>query len=324
MDRPTLIQRFNRRFPYPVRLGLIALVGLGLLPLVQASQVYGLLFYHVVTDPTRSCPMPQLLRTPGLNSELMEHRARAEKDARVVARDPQLGIIQVSSLGHSLWVKDSGDSMNGEALIPYLIAEHLWMGGSNPAESVQPGDTVIDCGAHVGTFTADALARGARLVISIEPDATNLECLRRNFAREIAGKRVILIPKAAWSEETTLKFTISDLNSGMNSAVIRTGTREIDVPATTIDAIVREHGIDRVDYLKMDIEGAERHALRGGMETLKRDRPRMMLEAYHLEDDHEVLPRLLREAHSGYQEVCGPCERDLRTNSWRPYVLYYR
>jgi FkbM family methyltransferase len=324
MARPTLIQRFNRRVPYPLRLLLAAVAGLGLLPVLKTSMAYGIILYQAASDDRRSCPTPQLLRSPALNARFATQRARAIASTKVVARDPSYGIIQVATLGKSFWVKDSGETLNGEALVPYLVAEHLWMGKVNPVESVQPGDTVIDCGAHIGTFTSDALARGAHRVFAIEPDATNLECLRRNFSQEIAASRVILVPKAVWSEETILNFNISDLNSGMNSAVIRTGTREIEVPATTIDAIVREHGIDRIDYLKMDIEGAERHALRGAMDTLKRDRPRVMLEAYHLEDDHQVLPRLLREAHADYQEVCGPCERDQRTNSWRPYVLYYR
>lgn len=324
MKKDSLLARFNRRVPYPVRLLVVVALGLSMLPLVQGAQFYGFLIYQGLMKTEHPCSVMKVLQAPSIFDEFARVESAEKQAARVLAKDAELGIVEVATRERSFWVKETGAEMDGLKLIPYLVAEHAWMSRANPSDTVRPGDTVIDCGAHVGTFAADALARGAKQVIAIEPDQTNIECLRRNFRKEIATGQLVLVPKAAWSEETLLKFTISDANSGMGSAVIKTGTREIEVPATTIDAIIRDYGIERVDYLKMDIEGAERHALQGGLETLKRFRPRLMLESYHLPDDPVVLPAILRQAHADYREICGPCERPGQHTHWRPYVLYFK
>ena len=66
---------------------------------------------------------------------------------------------------------------------------------------------------------------------------------------------------------------------------------EGDVPMTTIDETVRELGLPSVDFVKMDVEGAEPLALRGAAESIARFRPRLSLCTYH-DTEH---PRLLRE-----------------------------
>ena len=59
--------------------------------------------------------------------------------------------------------------------------------------------------------------------------------------------------------------------------------------------LVEELKLDRVDFIKFDIEGAEHQALRGARETLRRLRPRLAMSAYHLPDDARTLPAEVRE-----------------------------
>jgi hypothetical protein len=73
----------------------------------------------------------------------------------------------------------------------------------------------------------------------------------------------------------------------------------------------------------MDIEGAERPALRGAAQTLKRSKPRLMLDTYHLEDDQVVLPKLINASNKSYQETCGPCEVSDKTRLLVPHVTYF-
>ena len=65
---------------------------------------------------------------------------------------------------------------------------------------IRRGDIVLDAGANVGVFTRKALWAGASKVIAIEPAPENLECLRRNFAAEIADGRVVVYPKGVWDK----------------------------------------------------------------------------------------------------------------------------
>ena len=68
------------------------------------------------------------------------------------------------------------------------------------------GDTVIDCGAHVGLFTRSALNHGASRVVAIKLDPANLHCLRENLAGEIAEGKVTLIEARVWDTRTTLSL----------------------------------------------------------------------------------------------------------------------
>ena len=54
--------------------------------------------------------------------------------------------------------------------------------------------------------------------------------------------------------------------------------------------MLRAVGVAKVDFIKMDIEGAERDALKGAAQTLKTYKPRLMLDMYHRPDDAVVLP----------------------------------
>lgn len=244
---------------------------------------------------------------------------------RVVAgeRDGQLDLMRVKAPHREFWIKPQGEEMDGARLLSYLLAEHEWMEGVNEGEQVSRGDTVIDCGAHVGVFTDYALRRGARKVVSVEPEPTNAAALRRTFAKEIAEGRVIVVEKAAWSAETTLDFTLSTQNSGMNSAVMPQSGGKIAVSAVRLDTLMGELGVEKVDYIKMDIEGAEREALKGAEQTLKRDKPRLMVEFYHLSDDPEVLPKIIWGARPDYRQVPGPVWRPKNGDCF-PYVMYYR
>lgn len=159
--------------------------------------------------------------------------------------------------------------------LPFNLAEeetHIYGTGER---YVKPGDVVLDCGANVGAFTRFALAAGAATVVAIEPAPDNIECLRRNFAREIEARRVIVYAKGVWDKEDFLDLLVDPEDQAADSFVIhRKGAKAVArVPLTTIDKLVAELGLARVDFIKMDIEGAEVKALAGGRATLARFHP---------------------------------------------------
>ncbi len=158
-----------------------------------------------------------------------------------------------------------------------------------------PNAVVLDCGANVGVFTRHVLSEGASKVVAIEIAPENIECLRRNFAKEIAAGKVIVYPKGVWDKDDTLTLTVYDNDSGSNTVALHPANSEPGpkVPLTTIDKIVAELKLDRVDFIKMDIEGSERRALRGGIETIRRFRPHMAISVEHGPRDAEGIPALI-------------------------------
>ena len=63
--------------------------------------------------------------------------------------------------------------------------------------------------------------------------------------------------------------------------------------ATTIDSTVEEENLARLDFIKMDIEGAELNALKGGERSLKRFHPKLAVSLYHSIEDFRTIPRYL-------------------------------
>lgn len=300
-----------------------ALAGLALVPVTAWIFPYAVLATDLARGVPSSCDSASTWSYHRSAHMMEEERTKATAEVRVIATDPAFDIVKVRTAGRDFWVPRKGATLAGLELIAYLLAEHRWMEKANPSHQVQPGAIVLDCGAHVGIFTDSALRRGAAKVIAFEIDPVNLECLRRNFAKEIAENRVVVVAKGVWSSETTMDFTISTQNSGMGSLVVHDqGTTTIPVPLIPIDTALAELHIPRVDFIKMDIEGAEREALAGAAQTLRQFKPTLALDSYHRPDDSVVLPRIILGANSGYSVVCGPCERT--DDSYQPHVLYYR
>jgi FkbM family methyltransferase len=276
--------------------------------------------YQVFTGQT-ICPLARALTVNYDQKQLDELVSKLVPKIRVLDHDNGIHIERIYTPEREFWLERPGNGGSGKDLIGFLLAEHVWMSGNNPRNMVRQGDVVIDCGAHVGVFTHMALKAGAGTVVAVEPAPANLECLRRNFAQEIVAGRVVVIPKGVWSQETTLKLSISGVNSARDSVVWSDGGGSVDIPVTTIDAIVESLGLKRVDYVKMDIEGAEREALAGAQRTLAAHRPRLMLAMYHLPDDSQVLPALIRKAYGGDTMICGPC--GFQRGKLVPEVAYF-
>jgi FkbM family methyltransferase len=206
------------------------------------------------------------------------------------------------------WVPPGNEEVAG-----LLAEQELEVYGSGE-RGVHAGDIVLDCGANVGVYTQKALAMGARVVVAVEPNPDAVECLRRNFASSIDAQRVMVYPKGVWDREDRLELMVSRTDPAIDGFVMRQPGLAAGptVPLTTIDKLVEELKLPRVDFIKMDIEGAERRALVGARRTLEKYQPRLAISAYHLQDDPEWIPKVVREARRGYQLECGPC-KDLGT-----------
>ena len=190
----------------------------------------------------------------------------------------------------------------GRAQIEWLIWEMVVESDYESGDvAIRAGDVVVDCGAHVGVFTRLALRQGAGLVVAIEPDPTHIACLEANLAEEIADGRVLLVKAGVWGRRDSLILHTAENFSLSNSFVYELDDQEGGVPVLPLDDIVKELQLDRVDFIKMDIEGSERRALQGAAKTIERFRPRMALCSYHRQDDPVVLPQVVQSFHADYR-----------------------
>ena len=210
-----------------------------------------------------------------------------------------------ASTGLELWRTQLGELWvpgPGQELMELLVWEQMFQKVySHDLVQVRPGDVVIDCGAHVGMFTRLALRMGAQLVVAVEPERMNLVAFRRNFAQELEAGKVRLVEKGVWEKAGWLQLRLSTVNTGSHSLVFSKnikGTESIEV--TTIDSLVDSLKLARVDFVKMDIEGSETHALRGSLQSLKRWKPRLAISSYHLKGDPANICGIVWKARPDY------------------------
>jgi len=154
------------------------------------------------------------------------------------------------------------------------------------AEHLSPNATFIDIGAHIGYYSLKAatLVGPNGHVLSIEPNPQTLPKLRGNI--EASGARTVTVwPVACAASESTLElYAAPESNTGESSLSKENASQEgaapmaYSVPARPLDAIVKEAKLDRVDVIKIDVEGAEFEVLKGAANTLDEYRPVLIVE----------------------------------------------
>jgi FkbM family methyltransferase len=150
--------------------------------------------------------------------------------------------------------------------------------------SVGADSVVFDVGANVGLYSLVAAAKGAR-VFAFEPNPPTRKRLARNLALNRTGARVTVDAHAlSDAEGTAMLFDDVNANGGAHNfgvaslSNVNAGGSGKPVETTTIDSVVAAHNLSRLDWIKMDIQGAELLALRGARSTLQRLKPDIMME----------------------------------------------
>lgn len=170
------------------------------------------------------------------------------------------------------------------------IDRHLYYSGvwepkvRSVLREILRGDMVVlDVGANIGAHAlpmAAILAKGGGRVLAFEPTAYAFNKLAHNLALNHLPN--LTIEKLALSDKAgAVRCQVSSpcLRASWNMKY-RDSNRKIeeDIPTTTLDERVQAHGLERVDFIKMDTDGFELRILTGAEETLRRFRPVMLVE----------------------------------------------
>lgn len=152
--------------------------------------------------------------------------------------------------------------------------------------------TFIDCGAFKGDTLIQFISKypDYKSVYCFEADRTNYNALQE-CVHTIGKSGIVCENYALWDCETMI---------GMQGSGVNAKTSETDanmIPTMTIDKYFSDI---KVDYIKMDIEGAELNALKGGMEVIKRDRPALAICIYHTMEDRLEIPAMLISVLENY------------------------
>jgi len=158
--------------------------------------------------------------------------------------------------------------------------------------SPRPGDVVVDCGACIGEISVlfGSLVGPTGHVHAFDPIPLHTRFCELQKTLNPAVQ--MAVNTLAVGDKT---FTAAAAGS-VDSNRIEPGAVQTDqFSTTTID----DYGV-KVDYIKMDIEGAELSALNGAAKTIARDKPRLAISAYHKPDDLWVLTDKILELRPDY------------------------
>lgn len=163
--------------------------------------------------------------------------------------------------------------------------------------------TVADLGAYNGDTLRELapVAPALERAIAFEPDKRNFKKLS-DYAAGEQGFEIEAHNLAAWKGSETLFFDGGgNRNStllGGNAIAVGKAQKVVEVRADSLDSVV---GARHVDYIKYDVEGAEKEALSGSQSTISRCMPTLCVSLYHRSGDIFELPLMIKERFPQYK-----------------------
>lgn len=153
---------------------------------------------------------------------------------------------------------------------------------------LKPGNTVFDLGAY-SALTSIAFAKAVGQtgrVLALEPDPMNYKASAANITSNQRVNRldnITLVPAAISDRPGVLQLSSEGaMGSSLTSIVGKHRGTVVDVECITFSDLMARYGVEQVDFIKMDIEGAELATILGSGEFLTRHKPRMIIEPHYV------------------------------------------
>lgn len=191
---------------------------------------------------------------------------------------------------------------------------------------LEPGMVALDIGAHHGLYTLLASNRVGRKgkVIAFEPSPRERKQLSRNVRLNFCVN-VRIQPFALGSERSkTDLYLVDGEEDGCNSLrppAVQSKTRVVRVQVVTLDEISSQIGLGKVDFIKLDVEGAELDVLKGAIGILQtRPRPVLLVEVYDIRTQPwgyratEIVGFLARQHYSWFELLSDGSLRPIAPN----------
>lgn len=162
---------------------------------------------------------------------------------------------------------------------------------------------IIDAGAFIGDSALILAPFTSHTVYAFEPMPTNFELLLKTInMNELTN--VVACNLALGEQVGTIRLSPSINFNGSGSTQFKNDAfnyrEEIEVPITTLDKFVKEKNL-QVGLIKADVEGAEQFLLRGAMETVKTQKPALLISIYHNASDFFKIKPMLEDLDLGYK-----------------------
>lgn len=176
-----------------------------------------------------------------------------------VAHDP--------SLGHTLFTHVDED----------IVRQRWW--------KIQKGDVVLDIGSAFGSYALIALAQGASFVACWSPQGEE-PLLRQSIDANDWTDKTVIIPRGLWSKAGHLQvYDGPPMSTFLEVApeIPNDYIFAVDALDDVVDKL-REEPFEKIHWIKIDVEGAELEVLKGSERTLRKHRPKILVENHDFKD----------------------------------------
>lgn len=175
------------------------------------------------------------------------------------------------------------EKRNNRIKVWYDLNDHTGYFNTGIVE-LKPGDSFVDGGAYIGDTIDEALARAElKRVLAYEPDKENFDLLTKKY-----GNKANITCKCAgvWSDNGVLSFnSVGNIGSSIKEG------GSVRIQTIALDKDIHE----KVDFIKLDIEGAEIEALKGAEQLIKKYHPKLAICVYHKQEDLWKIPLLIKK-----------------------------
>lgn len=200
---------------------------------------------------------------------------------------------------YSLEINDFKIKLITASVQGLLLGQYYYVRGGVCIQP-DPGDVVIDGGGCWGDTAIAFACTVAPLgkVFTFEFVPASLKVLRTNLEVNENVSGLVTVVEKALAERSGMRISYSDHGPG---TCLDPSGKSGFVETVSIDDFVNQENLERVDFVKMDIEGSELAALQGARQTIKKYRPKLAICVYHRPHDFFEVPRLVRQIEPSYQ-----------------------
>ncbi len=165
------------------------------------------------------------------------------------------------------------------------------------------GDVVIDAGGCWGDtalqFACDVGSKGHVFTFEFVP--SNMRVMRKNMELNPHLAPLISVVENPVGVQSGGPMFFLENGPGSRVSNTKLDDRYVECKILTIDQLVSDKVLERVNFIKMDIEGSELDALKGAERTIKKFKPKLAICVYHKPDDYLIIPKYLDDLQLGYQ-----------------------
>ena len=201
-----------------------------------------------------------------------------------------LSLYDLSSLGYNLKLINTAHGI----AIDFVLEQYAY----KDFLSAEKNDIVIDCGGAIGDTALYFTSKGAEKVYIFEFIKSNIDLIKKQIENNPHLKdNVVIVEKPVWNKSDT---ELSYVDKGNSSKVAGKDIYPNKIRTLSIDDLVKANNIEKIDFIKMDIEGAELQGLKGAEEVIRKFKPKLAISVYHKDDDLIKIPEYIKQLNPNY------------------------